>query len=450
MLRTIAVCGALAVTMVGEPARASDAPHVAGASTSGGLVRDTTVIRVTTLADTGPGSLRAALQQNRPRVIVFDVGGIINLRSDLRIDSPNVTVAGQTAPSPGVLIRGAKIRIVAPDVVLQHLTVHPILELAAGRQNEIDSINIGECNRCPKQVADVLIENVSAGWANDEVIGLWGDKLDRITIRNSIVAEGLSEAGHPKIRHSMGMLIGAGVQGVEVVGNLFASNMWRNPVLGGGASAYVANNFIYNPGESAIHFYHDRKEQATRASLIGNVVKRGPDTNGRMKAIQVPQSLGGPPAPGRIFASDNHCCSGDASAAAAPAPLDVPPAPAMPVTSATWTTMPARDVPERVFRFAGSRPADRSPIDMRILMYVRAGGGRIINSPTEVGGHPEIERRFVAANVPIDPLAPVRSGLAAKTLLQAWLCLKHFEVGGPSTQDCRDEPEQLRSALAAQ
>jgi hypothetical protein len=70
-----------------------------GTETRGGL--DGRVIRVTSLADDGPGSLRAAVREEGPRVIVFEVAGTIPLEKKLVIGKPEVTIAGQTAPRPG-------------------------------------------------------------------------------------------------------------------------------------------------------------------------------------------------------------------------------------------------------------------------------------------------------------------------------------------------------------
>src|SRR5947209_8626417 len=77
-----------------------------GASTSGGVAG--TVLRVTTLGAEGPGSLRSALEAEEPRLIVFEVGGVIDLGGhSLEVRHPFVTIAGQTAPDPGItLIRG--------------------------------------------------------------------------------------------------------------------------------------------------------------------------------------------------------------------------------------------------------------------------------------------------------------------------------------------------------
>src|SRR5262245_23668254 len=94
-----------------------------GASAQGG--RGGRVIAVTTLADAGPGSLREAVEAEGPRVVVFRVGGTIQLRSRLKIAKPRITIAGQTAPGGGVALRGYGLVVGADDVVLRHLRVRP-------------------------------------------------------------------------------------------------------------------------------------------------------------------------------------------------------------------------------------------------------------------------------------------------------------------------------------
>jgi hypothetical protein len=84
------------------------------------------VVRVTNLNPAGPGSLRAALERSGPRIVVFEVGGVIDLGlTTLTIDEPFLTIAGQTAPSPGItLIRGG-IDIRAHDVIVRHIRIRP-------------------------------------------------------------------------------------------------------------------------------------------------------------------------------------------------------------------------------------------------------------------------------------------------------------------------------------
>ena len=94
------------------------------AATPGG--RGGRILRVTTLAADGPGSLKAALEAKGPRIVVFEVGGVIDLgRSTLTITEPFLTIAGQTAPSPGITIIRGGIDIRAHDVIVRHLRVRP-------------------------------------------------------------------------------------------------------------------------------------------------------------------------------------------------------------------------------------------------------------------------------------------------------------------------------------
>ena len=420
----------------------------AGAKTRGGLVAGMRVIHVTSLADDGAGSLRAALAGRGPRVIVFDVAGVINLESDLRVSSPQVTVAGQTAPAPGVFVRGAKLLIATHDVVVQHLSVFPVATSSLAVKGSIDAISVASCSACQRQVSDVRLENITAGWSTDEIIGLWGDGLSRITIRSSILAEALDQAGHHKVHHSMGLLIGAKVEGVAVVGNLFANNKWRNPVVGAGATAYIANNFVYNPGKAALHLYGDRSARITRASFIGNVVKRGPSTESReMAAVRLPTVYKQPSRGALVFAQDNHCCSGRADAGNSESGGATSLVDTLPVISNSWKLLAADHVLSWVFDHAGSRPRQRGAFDTRVLTHVAEGTGRIINNATEVGGYPNVTERSRRALVPADPFAPAGSGLRARTRLEGWLCLRHLEVGGPQTPECPDDKATLRAAL---
>jgi hypothetical protein len=426
------------------PAVAAPPAIDTGTMTWGGVTPETTIIHVTSLEDSGPGSLRDALATIGPRVIVFDVAGTIALKSDLRIDYPEATLAGQTAPSPGITLLGRPLRIKAPDVVVQHVAIRPFGVYTPEEYEELDAITVTTCGSCDTPTTDVLIENVSTTWAVDENIGLWGDRLQRVTIRNSLIAEGLAEAGHPKGVHSMGLLVGEKVSGVEITGNLFASNLRRNPVIGGGASAFVANNFIYNPGRNSVHIYEGAE---TRASLIGNVTRAGPDTHASMTAFQ---NQGDPAvdSPGaRVYAADNYCCDGRT---AGPAPSDDGQAPEpQPVTVAShWTLLAPGDVWGWVSRFAGSRPAARDAIDSRIVAGVEAGTGRVRDEPdlpTAALGSGGAAGAPPA--VPTEPLSP--SAIAGKSRLAAWLCLRHREVGGPPTPQCPETPDELRAALGA-
>ena len=95
---------------------------------------------VTTLDDSGPGSLREAVTAKGPRIVVFRVGGTIRLKSHLIINEPFITIAGQTAPGDGILLRDAGLYVQTHDVVIRML---PALSVTRGLVDEAVEI-LGE------------------------------------------------------------------------------------------------------------------------------------------------------------------------------------------------------------------------------------------------------------------------------------------------------------------
>src|SRR5690606_7074454 len=230
------------------------------AHTPGG--RGGALVRVTTLAAEGPGSFREAVERPGPRIVVFEVGGVIDLgRKDIAIREPYLTIAGQTAPSPGItLIRGG-LAILTHDVIVQHIRIRPG-EAGAEKMSgwEVDALTTGG------GAHDVIVDHCSLTWATDENLSASGPRFAgnspeewrtnasrRVTFSNNIVAEGLARATHSKGEHSKGTLIHDNVTDVFIVGNLYANNLERNPLFKGGARGIVANNLIYNPGTRAVH-----------------------------------------------------------------------------------------------------------------------------------------------------------------------------------------------------
>lgn len=210
-----------------------------------------------------------------------------------------MTVAGETAPSPGITLWGAPLRIRASDVIVRHLRIR-IGDGASSNHDDRDGITILGEGKEKAPSRNVLIDNCSVSWAIDENVSLWFPGISGVTIRNSIIAEGLDNSTHSKGPHSMGLLVGSGARDVLIQGNLFAHNRWRNPVLTSGVTAIVLNNVIYNPGGSALHFYNDG-EEPTFAAIIGNVVRAGPSSRGNMHLF----GQNGPAPGSRIYMHDN-------------------------------------------------------------------------------------------------------------------------------------------------
>lgn len=425
---------ALAQPAFARPENAAPAVDavVAGASTKGGLATETQIIHVTNLDDDGPGSLRAALDLKGPRVIVFDVGGAINLESDVKIHEPYVTVAGQTAPTPGISLWHAAVRIRTHDVVIQHIAVRsgPSDSVKINGNRDAISIDGNSSSGDDNHSYQVRLENVSASWSVDEAMSLWYPTTRQVTVRHSIIAEALNNAGHPKGHHSMGLLIGANVQTVAITGNLLASNVFRNPVMGKGTSAFVANNYIVNPGQNAIHFYNRGSDAPTLASVVNNVVEAGPNTKKTIAGVLIPMGLTGEDTADRIFVEGNQMEIG-------PWGQDIRVGPGLvlarepPIWARGWPLKAVEMVKIDVLRHAGARPADRDPTDRRLIDQIQAGEEKVVDSPPETGRFEIVTRRV--AQVPRNPSTTAADG---RTRLETWLCDQHFAVGGAPSDDC--------------
>src|SRR4051812_49315469 len=262
-----AACGLTTLAIwLSSAAPAPGAAEGFGADTRGG--QGGRRLAVTTLADRGPGSFRAAVEASGPRTIEFGIAGLITLDSSLTITEPFVTIDGSTAPGKGVCIRGSEVVIRSHDVVVRHLRFRP--GDISGK--EVDGLNVAGDSH------DVLIDHVSASWAVDEVLSASGAIHD-VTIQWSIIAEGLNHSVHSKGAHGYGSLVRA-VGGVTLHHNLWAHNDSRNPRLGDnyGATPYptfdVRNNVIYDYGAIASGMTGDHLS----ANYVGNYIRTGPST----------------------------------------------------------------------------------------------------------------------------------------------------------------------------
>jgi hypothetical protein len=358
--------------------------------TEGGVAG--TVVRVRSLADSGPGSLREALDTQGPRLIVFEVGGVIDLKGrTLNIRHPYLTLAGQTAPDPGItLIRGSLV-VQTHDVVIQHIAVRPGDGGAAPPRTPWAPDALG-VHRDKEPVYNVVFEHCSATWAVDENLSTSGpgdvsaaDGPDAtahdITLRHCLIAEALSNSTHPKGEHSKGTLVHDGVRNVAIIGCLYAHNVERNPRLKGGTRTVVTDSIMYNWGSAAIGVGvrgNDKDLEPAEAVLVNNVGIAGPNMRGKVFVKGLDPG-------GRVYMKDNVAVDrSGAPLRAADEKVVLLPSP--PSWSPPLTSDPAAI--ERTLRRAGSRPARRDPIDARIVKSVIDGTGAIINSQEQVGGYP--------------------------------------------------------------
>ncbi|MCU7924764.1 MAG: hypothetical protein KZQ88_18930 [Candidatus Thiodiazotropha sp. (ex Dulcina madagascariensis)] len=247
-----------------------------GAYSVGG--RGGAVIKVTNLNDSGPGSFREAVTTSGPRIVVFDVSGIINLGSNLTISDPYITIAGQTSPG-GILVTGRTTTINTHDVIIQHMRFRVGSHNVADAERH-DTIQVLGRDWAPNDAYNIIFDHCSIGWGIDENMSLTGG-VTNTTVQWSIVAQGLSRAGHPKGEHSKGLFI-AGEQlptSVSVHHNYIAHNTDRNPLIsspsGTDMLVDMTNNVVYNwkGGLSPLG------DGATRINWVHNYAKQGASSN---------------------------------------------------------------------------------------------------------------------------------------------------------------------------
>ena len=377
------------------------APMGWAAETKGGAGGQ--IIRVTNLNAEGPGSLRAAIETKGPRIVVFEVGGVIDLGAKtLKIEEPYLTVAGQTAPSPGItLIRGG-LDIAGHDVIVQHIRIRAGSAGGTWRQGpDFDSIST-------VAAYNVVVDHCSLTWGTDENLSASGPRFTgatqadwqagtshRITYSNNIIAESLAHSSHPKGEHSKGSLIHDNASDILIIGNVYAHNYERNPLFKGGVHGTIVNNIIYNPGQRALHYnlmaneWGATKPVNGQMTAVGNVLRGGQDTAAGMPFLMIGGEgdldyhgrdnlmvdRWGQPLPelGSYGQTGAKIIRHDR-------PIDWP---------AGLVALPAIQVETHVLTHAGARPWDRDGDDVRVLADVAEGRGEIIDNENETGGYPK-------------------------------------------------------------
>jgi hypothetical protein len=360
------------------------------------------IIRVTTLAKDGPGSLKAAVEAKGKRIVVFEVGGVIDLqRTILNIDEPFLTIAGQTAPSPGITIVRGGIDLKGHDVKISHIRVMTGVDGQAKLSGwEADAFSTVAAH-------NVIVEHCSFFWAIDENMSTSGPRFNGKTVkewraatshdvlfRENLAAEGLADASHPKGEHSKGTLIHDNATAITLYRNVYAHNMERSPLVKGGAQVLMVNNMIFDPGHRAVHYNLMNLEWAGHdyvtgeITAVGNVMRAGNSTAPGLPFLtlggdgdlawyskdNINVDRWGNPAPmfGRYGVTKAKLIEKD-SPMASLGGLDV---------------MPAKDLETSLLASVGARPWDRAPDDIRVLFFVAEGRGEIIDDEKVVGGYP--------------------------------------------------------------
>lgn len=390
-----------------EPVSAFPGSQGFGAGTPGGRYGQTLIVTnlndTTDPADPGyQGSFRWALEQRLPstgtsqfeqrRTITFDVGGTIHLTAPLMLLDPYVTIAGQTAPGPGITLAGNGMIISTHDVIVRGIRVR----VGDGGPPTccLDGIRI-TTSYASTDVYNIVVDHSSVSWAIDENFSIWEDagnlqNIHDVTIQWNIISEGLNDSIHldegsnQTAPHSMGAMFGQDSENLTVHHNIFAHNSGRNPRISGVRGSEVLNNVIYNWGYAGLEISMDANE----THVIGNVFRPGVDSS--EAEIRLSDSMN--PA-SSIYLDDNYEF--------------------LPKTFGDWSDLqirndggftfsdnlifepsgvfifPARQAYEMVLEMAGVIVPARDAVDLRIISDIRNGSGKIINSQWEVGAWPE-------------------------------------------------------------
>lgn len=238
-----------------------------GKYTAGG--RGGKVVVVSNLNDSGPGSLREALEMEEPRIVVFAVSGTIPLESQLDVNYGNLTIAGQSAPGEGISIRNYPMKVNAGNVIIRYFRSR----MGDEKGVEDDGISI-------MRQKDIIVDHSTFSWGTDESASFYDN--ENFTLQWSIISESLNNSVHKKGEHGYGGIWGG--KGASFHHNLLAHHKSRNPRFNGARTykqdqpelevADFRNNVIYNWQANSAY-----AGEKGNYNLVNNYYKAGPATN---------------------------------------------------------------------------------------------------------------------------------------------------------------------------
>jgi hypothetical protein len=331
----------------------------------------------------GDGSLRMAVNQNYPRKIHFKVAGDIVHTKPLNIEYPYFTIEAISAPGP-VVLKGSDIRVHTHDGLFRHIrmrtgdTVPP----HDGWDNR-DVLKVGDPNKVG-QVKKLFFDHCGFMFSVDELVNVW-DGANEVGFMNCAFAWALRNSKHPEGAHSMGPLFGDGFKNVSLIKSIIACNVARNPQVVKSGLLDMYNCLVYNYGNVGTEF----KGTGLKANMRNNVFKAGPDTTGSAVNI-TDDAIGnaeiywdGNVGPGytdaaqdswgliKDFRGNTVSQNGRRST---------------PHQGPAATILPTKDVLMYLLYNAGAKMPARDALDTRLLVDILYDTGKIIDSPSEVGG----------------------------------------------------------------
>lgn len=261
-----------------------------GAVSVGG--RGGKVYEVTNLNDSGTGSLRECVSASGPRYCIFKIGGSITLESDLVISNPYITIAGQTAPGDGILLRkrggtGDLIKISTHDVIIRFLTLR-----RGPPTNVADTNGIAIYRNNATDIYNIMLDHLSLSWTNDRILYTWYGPYN-ISIQRSIFSEPFScnrnskscvdNYGAKAVMLGSGLVgqdsgsAGSGAKNISFHHNLIAHSGERNPLVKTAGVADVISNVVYNVSPTYAHLDGDIQLADFPVNFISNYFRSGPN-----------------------------------------------------------------------------------------------------------------------------------------------------------------------------
>lgn len=348
-----------------------------GKYTTGG--RGGRVITVRNLNDSGPGSLREAVEQQGPRIVVFAVDGTIELKSHLRIDNDSITIAGQSAPGQGICLKDYPLIVNASNVIGRYLRVR------VGDRHHLDSDGLGGGRYGQK---NVILDHLSVSWSIDECLSIY--KTENLTVQWCLVSHSLHKSVHTKGSHGFGGIWGG--YKATFHHNLLANHASRNPrfsSVDGTKMVDYRNNVIYNWGFKSAYGGGHYGE----INMVNNYYKPGPASQHHRLLDIAEDGTGKYYVAGNVMEGDEVATADNWSAVGG---KDL---------EAAHTVIPfayepiIEDSPSVAYRRVLKKVGcslRRDSYDLHVLKQVRKGLGQggvngIINSPDEVGGWPKLK-----------------------------------------------------------
>ena len=366
------------------------------------------------------GSLIECINYTPPRgsgkIILFEISGTIHATSSpytYNIDDPYTTIIGQSAPFPGISLRNIMMQVRTHDVVIQHLRIRVGDAVEGVNPDYRRAFSITD-QTLGNELYNIVVDHCSFSWGIDVVVlaaAKYGSgNVHDITYSNCIISEGLNNSLHTKGPHAKGIAIQIDTENIMLIQNLIAHSVDRNPYIRRGSSA-VINNLIYNTKDfNAIIAI--AKDEELHSSIVGNVIKGGPNSGTTAQTL-IPTFWESLPTSSRIYINDNRTEAGtqksadDWSLVRWAGGLSDLSRYVKILEPKIWSTgliaMKSSKVEEFVIDNVGARPAERDAVDTRIVGDVIHRSGRIIDTPYQVGGWPNLEKNRTTHSLPNNP-----------------------------------------------